>query len=249
MARPVTLASMRQEVRWHCDLEQATLRLTDSELDNRINLSIAKYRSLVTTNGSPVYVSAYETNIPNSATLNESGRRMGYSEIDISALPDGVENVLGIDLSVNDVTYEIESTSFSQRNRFLKSGNALGVPDRWIMRDNNTIMLLPACQGKHPLTIWYLPEFKPLVNDDDVFDTIITKGQEWILWDVVEDIAIRENYPKLERSAASNRASDEAEILFQMADRFEDNPKRRTNTRARRLNRSRYQRFSSRYGS
>ena len=90
-------------------------------------------------------------------------------------------------------------------------------------------------------------EHQTLEDDEDIFDPIVKKGIEWVIWECIEDLAIRDNYPKLRYAARDRKAECESDIIKSVGKRGRDKPNYRKNTRQRRLNRG-YLRFFSNTG-
>jgi len=248
MAKGFTLAEIKSDVRWQADLEEAQLRLTDEILTRRINKAITKYKVMVSKMGSPVYLQSYETSTV-GGNVNEENKRQNWSEIDLSAMPTQFEDIIGIDLSVNDVTYELQSTTFSSRNKYILAGNYPSVPSEWFLIGSSKLCLTPASAAGWPLRIWYVPEHQSMESDEDIFDPIVAKGLEWVIWETIEAIAIRDNYPKLRYASRDRKAECESNIIKSIGQRGRDKPNYRKDTRGRRLGRDYFRYFSNRFGS
>ena len=242
MAKGFTLSAIREDIRWQSDLEEAELRLTDDRLTKLINLAIAKYQTMVSKMGSPVYLQSYDTQ-----TTPTDDTSKNWTEVDLSAMPTQFEDIIGIDIRVNDVSYELQSTTFSDRNKWLMSTNFPGVPEEWFLIGSSKLCVIPSASSNWPIRIWYVPEHQPMEGDNDIFDPIVAKGLEWVVWECIEDIAIRDNYPKLRYAARDRKAECEGDIIKSIGKRGRDKPNYRKNTRQRRLNRGHFRFFSNRY--
>ena len=138
MAKGFTLSAIREDIRWQSDLEEAELRLTDDRLTKLINLAIAKYQTMVSKMGSPVYLQSYDTQ-----TTPTDDTSKNWTEVDLSAMPTQFEDIIGIDIRVNDVSYELQSTTFSDRNKWLMSTNFPGVPEEWVLIGSSKLCVIP----------------------------------------------------------------------------------------------------------
>ena len=242
MAKGFTLSAIREDIRWQADLEEAELRLTDDRLNKLINLAITKYKLMVSKMGSPVYLHSYE--VETTPTPEDS---VNWTEIDLTSMPTQFEDIIGIDIRVNNVSYELQSTTFTDRNKWLMSRNFPGVPEEWFLIGSSQLCVIPSANSNWPLKIWYVPEHQTLEDDEDIFDPIVKKGIEWVIWECIEDLAIRDNYPKLRYAARDRKAECESDIIKSVGKRGRDKPNYRKNTRQRRLNRG-YLRFFSNTG-
>ena len=140
--------------------------------------------------------------------------------------------VWGVDLTVNNFTYDLRPVSFRERNTYPWVNTTNGPPEAFFIYDTNKLAIMPSSDREYDLTIWYLPVFEDLKNDEDIFDPIISGGEEWVIWDSVEKVCTRDNYPKMVRAAQQNKELLMREIVHRaVAQRA--GPTRRLDTKTR----------------
>lgn len=161
MARTVTLASLRTQVRQRADMEHSGF-VSDSELNTYINQSIAElYDLLVTKYGNDYYLAS-----PYMFTTNTADDRY--------PLPADFLKLAGVDLVISaDYRIALKPFMFQERNRLQNFGGIYDTLGRSNIRyrvEANEIVISPKPDGAVSLWVWYVPCSPLLVNDSDTFD-------------------------------------------------------------------------------
>jgi hypothetical protein len=185
------------DVRYLADIEGQTDRHPDADLLRRVNASIRALRGMVTARGAPYFLTA--TTAATLASTQVSGE--GYSEV---PYPTTAVQIHGVDVepsSGSGAWYPLQPISWGQRRNARIPGP--GYPEFFAVRTipagsgsstvAGTIALFPAA-GSGQYKIWYLPDFTDLVitGGTDVF-LGLPDWHEWVMWNVVEDIAARDD--------------------------------------------------------
>lgn len=199
MARLRKLSELEEMVRWQSDQEHAELRHTPEAVRRAINQSIQEYRELVSENGDPYFlVSHCGTMTPGRAVdPGGTGRQFNWGSIDTSTFDPEVHRIYGLDVKVDQYVNNLDHLGFASRNQWQNLyGTAEGYPVGFFMYNENTLGILPAPNQPYEYTLWYLPVLPALMNDDDEFNPGLPGGEEWIVWDLLTKLLVRDNYPR-----------------------------------------------------
>jgi hypothetical protein len=239
MSNRVTLAKLERDVRWQGDQLRAELRHTPADLRRVISQSITQYREIVTDNGHPYYLAVRNGTITPGRALDqsESGVDFPWGEIDMSGWHPEVVRVYGVDVNDGQEVYSLDQVSFKQRNDFqdYSSGDP---PRAFFGFGEYKLGILPVPSGAYQYSVWYLPVANDLVNDNDLFNPGVPNGEQWVVWDCLHRIFVRDNYPSLVQMATMERQKVEMLLVYKMSTHAKANANRRLDTRGvRRMNR------------
>jgi hypothetical protein len=167
----LTLAQIRTQARQRADMEISQF-VTDSELTNYVNSSIAELYDILVSRFEDYYILDTPQTVAN-----------GASELTI---PADFYKLKGLDYDVGGGQYEtVRSFQFVERNETFDPG--FGTLPRMRYRVlGSVIKLTPPEFAPGNYRIWYIPRFTPLVLDADTFDGI----NGWTEY-VVVDCAIK----------------------------------------------------------
>ena len=192
----ITLANLRNLVRWRSDTLGLTTRHPDSNLNTDINASWQSMRELVSDNGHQLYLA-------NTTGTMTPGPLAGFSFGTIQ-WPTGAARIYAIDVTVaaNDIR-SLDPVPFSQRNDFRDAfGQSSGIPVGFHVYNigsenatgitSGTIAVFPAPTTAYPYAIWYLPQWVAITNDAYVFNGM-ANWEDWVVWDCVVRLASRDN--------------------------------------------------------
>lgn len=187
------------DVRYLGDYEGLTARHPDADIAKRINASIRSLRAECTTRGMPYFIT--NTSAATLASTQVSGE--SYSEV---PFPATAVQILGVDVESADGANDwrrLRPATWGQRRDFEPTyAAAYSAPSEFAVRaipqgDGTTgttagaIALFPAATtGRYK--IWYLPDFVDLDAGTDVF-LGLPDWHEWVIWDVVEALAARDD--------------------------------------------------------
>jgi len=218
MARQVTLEALEAQVRWQSDMVGAELRHDPADLRLEIVESIRRYREWISDRGSSYFLRAWAGTLPvgyghpdGDPTIN-----LGFGVMDISSVDPPVVQVYGMDVYEGQSMNELQKVEFEMRNFYQNDLRSLldyrTGPLAFFLYDSTKLGILPAVQASLKFVLWYLPDIRDLTEDDDVFDPAINGGEKWVVWDVCEKIASRDNYQPMLAAANLGKASIAQEL-------------------------------------
>lgn len=200
------------DVRYLADIEGQTARHPDADILKRVNASIRALRGMVTGRGAPYFLTS--TTAATLAATQVSGE--SYSEV---PYPDTAVQIHGVDVesaSGSGMWYPLQPISWAQRRNAYQPGP--GYPEYFAIRTipagsgattvAGSIAIFPAA-GSGQYKVWYLPDFTDLVlaGGTDVF-LGLPDWHEWVLCDVVEAIAQRDDDQRETYAIARQRKAD-----------------------------------------
>lgn len=215
MARTRTLTLLLEDVRYLADIEGQTARHSDSQLTRRINQAIAayrrKYRELFV-------VSSTVSTVAGTATLT---------------LPTALDALERVSITVNGSTWVLYPSNSVERHDFDVGFTqpADSVPSTYRL-EGASLYLMPTPGGVYTVTLTYLPQQTDLATGSDVFDPVVSGGEDWVVAAAALDVATRDMSPRAPMIGGQLQKAE-----MQLADSLPRNPgpMRRNDTRARRL--------------
>lgn len=233
MSAAVTIAELEADIRWQADQERAQLRHTSAKLRRAIGQSIDSYREMVSDQGWPYFLRVKTGTLPVGATTDPDDETilLNWGKLDTSEFNPPVVRIYGLDLHYSDSQEELSSVSFSERNAYQRSP---GVPQAYFVYDQTNVGILPPASSAYRYTLSYLPLASKMLNDDDEFNPGVPGGEQWVIWDVMQKLLYRDNYPDLAAAAANERERHRDQIVKQVGKLIRAFPKHKLNTRARR---------------
>lgn len=206
MTRPATLAQILDDIRDQADILGAELRHTGTRLTRKVNQSIQRFREAVTIEGHALYLTS------SSGTLTAGVQSpFAFRTLDISGITDMVRP-FGLDITVNGTVSSLHHVPFQSRNDY-GGGQFNGIPVAWSQYNRNSIAILPPPDTAFAYTLWYLPKATDLAADGDTFDGV-AGWEDWIVWDVVTRVLIRDQYPTALAMASQYKADVMTDIKF-----------------------------------
>lgn len=167
MARTRTLANLRADVRNRADMSFAEDFITDAELTEYINQSIARLYNIIVNQAQDHYII--------STTQAITPGTNDY------ALPNDFYKLRGVDILVNGVYVPLQRESFYKRsdnNMGLQVG--ITVPTTYrVVGSNIRVFDTPSATT---IKLWYIPAPTRLSADSDTFDGI-SGFEEWVVID------------------------------------------------------------------
>ncbi len=232
-----SLTNLLLDIRWQADQLGATLRNDDTSLTRALNQSIQAFREWISDNGFAYYLKSATGTCPIGATSP-----FAFGQVSITSVSPAVVRVYGFDLTIDNVIYSLDAVAFAERNNFqgfLSDTNKSGIPISFTMYDNNTIALLPPAQAAYPYTLWYLPVAPDLAAGGDVFDGI-AGWEEWLYWDVLMKLVVRESDGAKAQLAAGERERVQAAILKRSRHLQRQGPMVKRDTRSEKMDKHRF---------
>lgn len=211
MARTRTLSEMRQDVRWQADQLGATLRHRDEDLNRVINQSIQRWREWVSEQGWPIFLTPYSGTLPVGPTPPYA-----FTIVDFPESPIPV-HIYFLEVTVNGQILDVPQIPFEQRNQYqgifgpTPTGSTQSIPVGFL-RLNNSIGIVPPPQSEYPFTLWFMELMPDLASDDSAFDGIVG-WEEWITWDCLVKIIVRDHDQQAYAVATAERDRIQADFL------------------------------------
>ena len=185
MGRNSSLLQLRTDVANQCDfVVGTTTRYTPALLNRLINQSIQRFRERVSAEGMTHFL------VATSGTLAGQTSPYAFEVLDLSSVTPSVVRTYGFDVTINGMVRTLAHRPFNERNEYSDLGP--GVPVAWSQFQTRTLAVMPS-RGGDPYTVWYLPVLADLVNDSDTFDGV-SGWENWVVWDVVTQLAARDQY-------------------------------------------------------
>jgi hypothetical protein len=166
-----TLYNILRQVKHRADLSGTDL-FTDIELIHYINGSLTElYDLLVQSVGSDYFIDGYECTTAGKNSLD---------------LPEDFYKLISVDMEVAGTKYPLLRFSFSERNKYLNSTEAIenGIPRFKYRVVNDSLLLYPTPESGYKMTLWYIPEIPKLTKYSDQIDHSFVEG--WIEYVVVD---------------------------------------------------------------
>lgn len=177
MARSRTLGQMRSDVRLRADLVGNQF-VTDSELNEYINQSIAElYDLLVESRGQEYYIT--------TQTITTSANTEYY------ALPADHYTTIYVELEYGGTRARLGSYSMHERARLIGSTPAFVATPRAFRLAAGNVSFLPVPDGVYTIRHFYVPACARLVSDSDTFDGV-DGWEEYAIWRTVAYVQQKE---------------------------------------------------------
>lgn len=177
----ITLAELRDQIRERTDKVDSDY-VTDSELNNYINSSIAEFHDLVV----QAYGSDYSVDIV-EFTLTPGQDQ--YELVDIvvgsGTLKDVFYKIRAVDARLNgDDWFNIKQFNFNERNKFQNNGiwNYLGLSNVRYRLVGSKLVFSPLPDNSTDIRLWYVPKATKLIDDTDELDDV-NYWSEYIITD------------------------------------------------------------------
>lgn len=170
----ITLAQLRLESRQRSDMTNSTF-VTDSELNNYINNSIAELHDiLVQSYGEDYYVS--------EASFTSTSNTASYALNTIISSGDFYK-IKGIDAKLNKSDwFSLKPFNFNERNKNATTGLNGGIVQVRYRIVGSNIMFTPTPDAGTDIKLWYIPIAQTLVDDADIYNDL-NKFSEYVIID------------------------------------------------------------------
>lgn len=189
MARAVTLLSLRTQVRERADIENATARHTDAQLNEIINQSYADLHEELT-------ISTEDYLLSTSTITTSNG-------VDTYALPSTFYKLRGLFISLGGFVEQLQPFAIQQLDEYQYTGGWIsGSPIAYHLAGSN-IIFKPTPTGAYTITVYFTPAPARMVADGDTIDGV-AGWEEYVVWDAVVRVLVRD-----ERDASIARGEAE----------------------------------------
>lgn len=207
MARNVTLGQLRADVQNQADIAGATTRHVATLLNRLINQSIQRFRERISTEGAQHYLVSVTKSLTAGATSPYP-----FKELDLSSESPAVVRTYGIDITLpSGHVKSLIQVPFNARADY---GGPIhqGEPDAWAHYQTAKVAIFPPPETTYSAVVWYLPVLSDLSSDSDTFDGV-AGWEEFVAWDVVCKVIVRDQYPTAYQMAVSHRQELWSDIL------------------------------------
>lgn len=226
----ITLLELRTQIRERTDKVDSDY-VTDSELNNYINSSIAEFHDiLIQSYGSDYSVDSVEFSL--------SSGQGNYELVDIPVgsltLKDVLYKIRSVDVRLNgDDWFNVKQFNFNERNKLQSASvwNLLGLTNLRYRLVGSKIIFSPEPDSNVDARVWYIPKSIKLVDDTDELDDV-NYWSEYIITDACIKILQKEesdttvlqqqkiNLKRRIEEAANNRDVGDSESI---SDVYNDN--------------------------
>ena len=173
----ITLSELRSQARDRADMQNSNF-VSDSELTNFINSSIAELYDLLIAGGESDYYLL-------SSTFSTATGTENY------ALPADFYKLRGVDAQDGTDWISVRPFNFNERNSKEAFGYSLsGIDFRYRLAGSN-IMLTPAPSGSRTVRLWYTPTATKLVADNDSLNDL-NQFSEYVIVDAAIKMLLKE---------------------------------------------------------
>lgn len=185
MARNVTLLQLQTDIANQCDfVSSAATRYTPTLLTRLINQSIQRFRERISATGMTHFL------VSTSGTLAGPTAPYAFEVIDLSSVSPSVVRTYGFDVTIQGIVRTLPYRPFQERNDYSDLG--AGIPIAWSQYQTRTLAVMPSGAG-FAYTVWYLPVQDDMVDASSSFDGV-AGWENWVVWDVVCQLAARDQY-------------------------------------------------------
>jgi len=207
VSRNVTLLQLRTDIATQADIVGGTARYTTATLNRFINQSIQRFREKLSTEGATHFL----TNTAGTLTAGATSP-FPFGVLDLSAVTPSVVRSFGIDVKLSSgIVIALSHSPFQSRTDF---GGPIvtGEPIAWAHFNTRKLAIMPAPSQAYPYNVWYLPVLADLTADGDTWDGV-AGWEDFIAWDVVCRLIIRDQYVTAYQIATGYRQELWADIL------------------------------------
>jgi hypothetical protein len=206
VSRAATLSQLRTDVQNQADIAGLTVRHTPALLNRLINQSIQRFRGKLSEEGVQHYLT-------NTTGLFGPGATSPYPfhALDLSAAAPAVVRVFSVWIDTPGETKELIHVPFRFVTK-LCGPNVTGEPEAWANYQTTGLAIMPAPSGQYSYNVWHLPKLADLADDADTFDGV-AGWEDYIVWDVVCRILVRDQNPMAYQLAESTKREIWSDIL------------------------------------
>jgi hypothetical protein len=228
MSQLVTVQSLIDKVRLAADQQGSSLRTTDADVTILLSDAYARYIGQGSAAGWPYWLDYDEVELT-TGRAPSSTSDFPFGTVTFNSGTDRVEGVYRFEIRLPDGTWiELEPSPFQRANDLQRGGESdTGVPQQYWAHGgsgenvNGNIQTLgyapPADQG-YISRIWYagVPDLTSVSTELEIGPT---GGEWWLIWAVVQILAIRDHYPEQAQMAAAQQEKCWAELVKRVGGR------------------------------
>lgn len=229
MSQLVTVQSLIDKVRLAADQQGSSLRTTDDDITLLLSDAYARYIGQGSAAGWPYWL-AYKEGDMVAGRTSSSTSDFPFGTVTISAGTARIEGIYRFELRLPDGTWhELEPVPMQRANDMQRGGESdVGVPQQYwayggtgVDIDDNTtqdIAFSPPADQAYVYRVWYAP-VEELASVSTEIHVGPTGGEWWLIWAVVQILAIRDHYPEQAQMAAAQQEKCWAELVKRVGGR------------------------------
>jgi hypothetical protein len=200
------LSQVLADIRDQADINGATARHSATLLARLANQSHRHLRRQLSIDGAQHYLTS------TSGTLG-TGTTSPYPfyVLDLTQVAPSIVQCFGVHVTVQTEVLPLSQVPFTSITDY-GGTSSRGVPQAWAALNTAKLAILPAAGTAYPYVVWYLPVVADLVNDNDVL-AVVEGGDEFIVWDCVARLIMRDQYPQAFAMAVQMRDEKYREVL------------------------------------
>lgn len=198
MARNATLAVIRRDVQNQADTAGLTTRHPDALIDRLINQSIQRFRERITIEGAQHYLT-------NTTGLFTAGATSPFPffVMDLSAAAPAIVRIHHVTIDVAGRHKTLVHVPFREYTKW-SGADVTGEPIAWANYQTTGLAIMPAPDQAYAWNVWYLPVLDDLEDDTDEFNGV-AGWEDFIVWDVVCRLIVRDQYPQAYAMAENSK--------------------------------------------
>lgn len=206
MGATLFLSQLLTDIRDQADISGATARHGATLLTRLANQSHRHLRRRLSMDGAQQHL------VSTNATLG-TGTTSPYPfyVLDLTHVAPSIVKCFGVHITVQTEVIPLNQVPFTSITDY-GGTNSTGVPRAWAALNAAKLAILPAAGTAYPYVVWYLPVVADLVNDNDVL-ALVEGGDEFITWDCVARLIVRDQYPQAFAMAIQMRDEKYREVL------------------------------------
>jgi len=207
--RTVTLAQLRQDISNQADIAGLTARHGATLLNRLANQSIQRFREKLSNEGARHFLT-----VATGTTTTGATSGFPFYKLNAGSLASGIVRIFGVDVKAQDGSWRrLEHTTFEDRDSYGGGHPAsIGEPRVWAEYQTTTLAIMPPPDRNYDFVVWYLPVLNDLQADTATFDGV-AGWEDFVTWDVVCRIIMRDQNPEAYQLASAERAAIWMDIL------------------------------------
>lgn len=206
MGATLFLSQILADIRDQADINGAAARHSPTLLTRLVNQSHRHLRRRLSMDGAQQHL------VSASGTLG-TGTTSPYPfyVLDLTQIAPSIVKCFGVHITVQTEVIPLNQVPFTSIADY-GGTSTTGVPRAWAALNAAKLAILPAAGTQYPYVVWYLPVVADLVNDSDVL-AVVEGGDEFIAWDCVSRLIVRDQYPAAFQMAVQMRDEKYREVL------------------------------------
>jgi hypothetical protein len=200
------LSQLLSDIRDQADIQGATARHAATLLTRLANQSHRHLRRRLSIDGAQHYLTSTDATLGTGTTSPYP-----FYVLDLTHVSPSIVQCFGVHVTIQNEVLPLNQVPFTSITDY-GGTNTSGVPRAWAALNTAKLAILPAPGSPYPYVVWYLPVVADLVNDSDVL-AVVEGGDEFIVWDCVARLIMRDQYPQAFQMALQMRDEKYREVL------------------------------------